>query len=166
MAAVTADARAVQGCRVRPLGAMRYVATCSPGFHAAWFASGAAQGLPVAPTLTFNRKDALQQRFVRRVLGRVETPPVHYVPSSSAFLELVTAGLGWGMVPETAAAAPVADGALVVLHPDGLDVPLYWQHWRIDSVTLADLTDRVVRAAAAALRQPPRFDPPRQAQVP
>lgn len=169
MAAVTADARAVQGCRVRPLGAMRYVAVAAPSFHERWFGGptggrdALAAGLRVAPHLTFNRKDALQDRFVAQVLGRAggqaeghgspePARPVHYVPSSSAFVELVQAGLGWGMVPEGAATEPVADGALVPLGDEGLDVPLYWQHWRIDAPSLADLTARVERAAGASLR--------------
>ena len=172
MAAVTADARAVQGCRVRRLGAMRYVAVAAPAFHERWFPGGPqglAAGLRVAPNLTFNRKDALQQRFAARVVERAgaarsgqsgrsvlpaepATPPVHYVPSSSAFVELVQAGLGWGMVPESAAVGPVVDGSLVPLGGGGLDVPLYWQHWRIDAPSLADLTRRVERAARASLR--------------
>ena len=160
MAAVTADARPVQGCRVRPLGAMRYLAVASPGFRHRWFADG-PEGLLRAPTLTFNRKDALQERFARRALGRAGAPPVHYVPSSSAFVELVEAGLGWGMVPEPAAAGPVARGSLVTLADEGLDVPLHWQHWRLDAPTLADLTERVERAARRVLR----FDPSRTAQV-
>lgn len=151
MAAVTADVRPVQGCRVRPLGAMRYLAVAAPGFHASWFADG-LDGLLSAPTLTFNRKDALQERFVRQVLGRTGRAPVHYVPSSWAFVELVRAGLGWGMVPEPAAASSIAEGALVTLDAAGLDVPLHWQHWRIDAPVLADLTDRVMRAARAHLR--------------
>lgn len=154
MAAVTADARAVQGCRVRPLGAMRYVAVASPAFHERWFSGGIAAGLAAAPTLTFNRKDALQQRFARQVLGTAPATgaPVHYVPSSWAFVELVQTGLGWGMVPEPAAAAPLAAGDLVLLDDSGLDVPLHWQHWRIDAPRLQDLTARVVRAAQAGLR--------------
>lgn len=156
MAAVTADARAVQGCRARPLGAMRYVAVAAPAFHERWFSGGVGPGLAAAPTLTFNRKDALQQRFARRVLGAAApgSAPVHYVPSSSAFVELVQAGLGWGMVPESAAAAPLASGALVALDDAGLDVPLHWQHWRLDAAALTELTARVVRAARSGLRQP------------
>ena len=156
MAAVTADARPVQGCRVRPLGAMRYVAVAAPSFHERWFAGGPARlaaGLRAAPHLRFNRKDALQDRFVQRVLGDDARPgPVHHVPSSSAFVELVRAGLGWGMVPEHAASALVGAGALAALDGEGLDVPLYWQHWRIDAPTLTDLSARVERAAKDSLR--------------
>lgn len=155
MAAVTADARPVQGCRVRPLGAMRYLAVCSPELHARWFAHGVAGGLAVAPTLAFNRKDALQERFAARWLGSAlggPRPPVHRVPSSSAFVELVEAGLGWGMVPQPHAAPRLAAGALVLVDDAALDVPLYWQHWRLDAPTLADLTTRVAAAARHALR--------------
>lgn len=156
MAAVTADARAVQGCRVRPLGAMRYLAVCSPALHARWFADGVAAGLAAAPTLTFNRKDALQERFAARWLGErvpAPAPPVHRVPSSSAFVELVEAGLGWGMVPEAHATGRLAAGTLVRIDDAPLEVPLFWQHWRIDAPTLTDLTARVEQAARRGLHR-------------
>ena len=164
MAAVTADARPVQGCRTRPLGAMRYLAVASPAFRARWFADGLARGLASAPMLTFNRKDALQDRFAARVLGRTAvggagTRPVHRVPSSTAFVELVVGGLGWGMVPEAALGAHLASGALVPLDDTWLDVPLHWQHWGIDAPALVDLTTRVAQAAARSLR--PRAAPAR-----
>jgi LysR family transcriptional regulator (chromosome initiation inhibitor) len=151
MAAVTSDARPVQGCRVRSLGAIRYLAVASPGFHARWFADGVKAGLAVAPQTTFNRKDALQERFARREAGPGLRPPVHYVPSSSAFVEVVRAGLGWGMVPEAAAREGLEDGSLVLLVDQGLDVPLFWQRWRIDAAVLTDLTNRVIAAARAEL---------------
>lgn len=158
MAAVTADGRAVQGCRSVPLGAMRYVAVASPAFVARWAggpgADALADALAVAPLVSFNRKDALQARFLRDVTGRRVTPPEHFVPSNAAFVELVRQGLGWGMVPDAAAREDLAAGRLVELVPGAhLDVPLHWQHWRLDAPALADLTDRVVRAASRALHR-------------
>lgn len=155
MAAVTADARPVQGCRVRLLGSMRYLAVCSPALHARWFADGVAAGLAAAPSLAFNRKDALQERFAARWLGSAPSgpAPVHRVPSSSAFVALVEAGLGWGMVPEAHAADRLDAGALVRIDEAALDVPLYWQHWRLDAPTLADLTARVEAAARRDLHR-------------
>jgi len=155
MAAVTADPRAVQGCRVRRLGAMRYLAVSSPDYRARWFGSGLrAEAFAAAPLLAFNREDGLQERFVAAVVGRRSAAPfVHYVPSQGAFVRLVEAGIGWGMVPAAAAADGLARGSLVELRAGRhLDVPLYWQHWALRTPTLDDLTDRVVRAAAAALR--------------
>lgn len=154
MAAVTAEPRPVQGCRVVPLGAMRYVAVAAPAFRARWFADGPTPAaLAAAPLVTFDRKDTLQHRFLAEVAGRgAPEPPVHFVPSSSAFVSVVTDGLGWGMVPDVAAREPVAGGALVELAPGRhLDVPLHWQHWRLGTPTLDDLTARVRAAAAEAL---------------
>jgi len=153
MAAVTSDARAVQGCRVRALGAMRYLALAAPAYRERWFGSGVQPGsLAHAPLLTFNRQDALQERFLRVLSPARLHPPVHYVPSSSAFVELVRQGLGWGMVPDVAARELVAGGALVELVPgQHLDVPLYWQHWKLESRTLDTVTQRVRSAAADAL---------------
>lgn len=157
VAAVTADARPVQGCRALPLGAMRYLAVAAPDFHERWFSGGVVAGLTEAPTLTFNRKDALQERLVRRLTGRAPDAPVHYVPSSSAYVELVRSGLGWGMVPEAAAAPGLASGALVRLAPEGrLDVPLHWQHWRLDAPALEEVTRRVRDVARSSLRSPGR----------
>jgi len=65
------------------------------------------------------------------------------------------------MVPEVAAAPLIAVGALVEIRAGrSLDVPLYWQHWALRTPTLDDLTERVVRAAAAALRPVRRHGPP------
>ncbi len=151
MAAVTADARAVQGCRARPLGAMRYLAVASPDFVARWFADGLG-ALDRAPLLTFNRKDALQEQFLRTLGHEHAEPPVHYVPSSTAFVDLVRHGLGWGMVPDVTANPLLAAGTLVELAPGRhLDVPLYWQHWKLRTPALDDLTHRVITTAVGAL---------------
>ncbi|WP_426593010.1 LysR family transcriptional regulator ArgP [Cellulomonas sp. McL0617] len=163
MAAVTADPRAVQGCRVRRLGAMRYLAVAAPHRRDRWFGDGlTAEAFAQAPLLAFNREDGLQERFVAAVVGRrTVTPMVHYVPSQSAFVGLIEAGLGWGMVPEVAARDGLARGSLVEVRAGRtLDVPLYWQHWALRTPTLDDLTDRVVGAASAALRPVRRHGPP------
>ncbi|KAF1055535.1 MAG: putative HTH-type transcriptional regulator [Stenotrophomonas maltophilia] len=63
LGAVTADSRALKGCNVHPLGAMRYHAIAAPDFGARHFAQGMdAAALARAPMIVFNRKDALQWR--------------------------------------------------------------------------------------------------------
>lgn len=149
MAAVTADSKPVQGCRVVRLGAMRYLGMASPGFTARWFADG-MDTLPSAPMMVFNRKDLLQHRYLRRLSRRRIEPPVHFVPSPWAFIEAIRLGLGWGMVPERIAAG---DDRLVDLSPGRwIDVPLFWQHWNLDSPVLQSLTSAVRAAADDALR--------------
>jgi LysR family transcriptional regulator (chromosome initiation inhibitor) len=69
------------------------------------------------------------------------------VPSTSDFYQAVRIGLGWGMLPQPQAAADLAAGELALLSPDVIDVPLYWQRWRLDSPRLTALTGAVRTAA-------------------
>lgn len=153
MAAVSADPQPVQGCRAVSLGRMRYRAVASPDFVAAHFAAGVDEtSLAAAPCTVFNRKDELQHRWMRRVTRKRLAPPLHHVPSTHGFIHAALHGLGWGMNPDLLVAPLLGSGALVELVPGlVLDVPLYWQHWRLDAPLLAELT-RCVRRAAGALR--------------
>jgi LysR family transcriptional regulator (chromosome initiation inhibitor) len=74
------------------------------------------------------------------------------VPASGAFVEAVVAGLGCGMVPWSQAAPRIRDSELVDLDPrHPIDVPLFWQQWRLDSPALAAVALAVGTAAAKAL---------------
>ncbi|GAB1577144.1 LysR family transcriptional regulator ArgP [Bordetella petrii] len=156
MGAVTALADPVQGCRIHPLGSMRYVATCTPDFHARHFGQGVnARSLASAPVLVFNRKDALQARFARKVMGDVPwQPPVWWLPSSRAFVQATLDGLGWTMNPLPLINEALESGRLVPLRARATeDVPLYWQHWRVNSQAMEALTQSVLAAAGNLVRR-------------
>jgi LysR family transcriptional regulator (chromosome initiation inhibitor) len=145
MAAVTSQQVAVQGCRVERLGAMRYLAVAAPSLRFQDFAT--------TPVILLNRKDELQHRFIARASRKTVDPPVHYVPAAASFVDAVRLGLGWALVPERIARDDLAAGRLVEIAAGRhLDVPLYWQCWRIESDVLADLTRAVRAEAATALR--------------
>jgi LysR family transcriptional regulator, chromosome initiation inhibitor len=145
MAAVTAQHVAVQGCRVERLGAMRYLAVAAPELGFEDFAT--------APVILLNRKDQLQHRFLAALTRRHLDPPIHYVPAASAFVDAIRLGLGWALVPEQIARDDIAAGRVVELTPGRhLDVPLYWQYWRMESAVLTALTDAVKAVAAETLR--------------
>ena len=154
LGAITADAKPVQGCAVKKLGVMRYVPIASPVFVEKYFNDGlTAATLGHAPMLIFNRRDALQTRFIRSVSRARLTPPIHYVPSSTAFVEAAALGLGWAMAPAAMLAAPLASGVVQTLAPERwLDVPMYWQHWTIRSPALNLLTEALLRAATTGLQ--------------
>jgi LysR family transcriptional regulator (chromosome initiation inhibitor) len=141
MAAVTAQRVPVQGCRAEPLGAMRYLAVAvEPGDFA------------TRPMIVLNRKDQLQHRFLG-ALRKQADPPIHYVPAAAAFVEAIRLGLGWGLVPEQIAVPDIAAGRYQDLTPGKfLDVPLYWQYWRMESEVLTALTTAVKETARAVLR--------------
>jgi len=152
MAAVTSSATPVQGCSVRPLGDLRFLPVASPAFAARWLTE--SQSIAEAPVVVFDRRDDLQDRFVRGLGGgRGASGLRHYVPASEAFVEAVVAGLGWGMVPAVQAAPRLREDRLVDLAPDRpVDVPLFWQQWKLDSPALAAVADAVAATAAEALR--------------
>src|SRR5258708_27490460 len=156
MAAVTSDPRAVQGCRVVRLGAMRYRAVASPQFVRRFFPTGVdATSLATAPLLGFNRKDSLPARFAPRATWRALGAPVHWLPSSQAFVAAALAGMGWGMNPEALVRGHLEAGTLVDLaRQEPIDVVLYWQHWRLEISALSSLTDSVLRVVHGALQAP------------
>jgi LysR family transcriptional regulator, chromosome initiation inhibitor len=153
MGAVTSDAEPVAGCRVTPLGSMRYLPCAAPRFAGRWFPDGPdPAALARAPVVVFDRLDDLQHSYLRRHLPGLATPPIHYVPSSADFLSAVALGYGWGMLPELQ--LDDGHGATVPFDPAGaVDVRLYWQQWRLDSDPLDRVADALVRAARAQLRR-------------
>lgn len=145
VAAVTAEAAPVGGCSAVALGTMHYQPCATAAFARRWFADGVdAVSLAAAPVVVFDRDDDLQDRWLER-FGRPHQPR-HHVPSTADFGEAVRLGFGWGMLLPAQVAA-FAPQDLFDLDPGGgLDVPLYWQRWKIRSTSLDRLSD-AVRAA-------------------
>ncbi|MEU3986065.1 LysR family transcriptional regulator ArgP [Streptomyces sp. NPDC026672] len=154
MAAVTSSPDAVPGCSVRALGRMRYLPVAT-GEFAHRLSGGLADALAGAPVVVFDRRDDFQDAFVRSLPGGRGGASAlrHYVPTSEGFAEAVAAGLGWGMVPEVQALPLLRSGRLTRLLPDHwVDVPLYWQQWKLDSPALAALATAVTDTATETLR--------------
>ena len=150
MAALTTEARPVQGCTSTPLGVMRYRPMATPEFVERWFGAGVtASALSVAPVVVFDRKDDIQDRYLRS-FGKGLTPPRHYVPASTEFAEAVRLGMGWAMLPDQQSMAPESRGELVELAGGTHErVELYWQQWALHTRAL----DRVAEAIAGAARE-------------
>lgn len=149
VAAVTAIGKPVPGCRVVPLGALRYHATASPDFVRRYFPDGVtADALAAAPAITFNHKDGLQQAWIRQTLGASVPHPTHWLPSTQSFVDASLIGMGWGLNPARLVADHLAAGRLVELIPGAvLDVPLHWQIGRLAADRLSRLTRSVVETA-------------------
>ena len=110
MGAVTTERTPVTGCRVQPLGVMRYVPVASKSYIKRYLPDGfTAHAAAEAPSLAWNRDDALQDMLVRKVFRRDVTRPQHFVPTAEGFGAAVRAGLGWGMFPDSLA-APASGG--------------------------------------------------------
>lgn len=148
MGAVTTERTAVPGCRAQPLGVMRYVPVATADYVRAHLPDGfTAAAVTAAPSLAWNRDDALQDNLVRKVFRRAIPRPLHYVPTAEGFGAAVRAGLGWGMYPEQLVTADFVRVTDVCL-----DVPLYWQSWKLDSLLVGAVGD-AVQSAAVVLRR-------------
>lgn len=153
MGAVTTERTPVPGCRVQPLGVMRYLPVASRQYVERYLPEGfTAAAAAEAPSLAWNRDDALQDMLVRKAFRRTVARPTHFVPTAEGFGAAMRAGLGWGMFPDHLAAPELRAGSLVPISDVHLDVPLFWQCWKLDSPMVNRITD-VVRSAATDLRR-------------
>ncbi|MFD1839018.1 LysR family transcriptional regulator ArgP [Paracidovorax cattleyae] len=151
---VTTLKQALRGCKVVPLGAMRYVAVASPGLAARHLPQGLTpHNFRDVPFLSFNRKDDMQSEFIMRTFGLKRVALHHlFVPSSEGQVRAVIAGWGAGVVPELLARPALASGALVDLAPGhALPIQLYWHCWNLESEVLDSLTDALMATAARSL---------------
>ena len=148
-AAITTTAKAAPGCSSRRLGVMRYLPVCTPDFAARWFPGGAtADTLAVAPVIIYDRKDDLQDRYLRGVSRTTLQPPRHYVPAAHEFGEAIRWGMGWGLLPEIEVSDELKRRTMVSLDPAAhVDVPLHWQQWRYGSAALDEVAAAVLAAA-------------------
>ncbi|WP_025132783.1 LysR family transcriptional regulator ArgP [Leucobacter sp. PH1c] len=153
MAALTATRDPVPGCTSTRVGVDRYRAVASPAFVAEHFPAGLSiEALRRAPAIEFDRHDAFQQRFLRRITRAEVRPPRHFIPSSAEFAHAVELGMGWGMLPEQQCSGPIAEGRMVELDPaSAIELPLFWQRWKLRSPVLDALSRVIAEAAAAAL---------------
>jgi LysR family transcriptional regulator (chromosome initiation inhibitor) len=151
---VTTLKNALRGCRVVPLGAMRYVAVAAPGLARRHLPQGlTAHNFRSVSFVSFNRKDDMQAEFVMRTFGlkRAALSRV-FVPSSEGQVRAVVAGWGVSVVPELLARPLLAEGRLVDLAPGhSLPVQLYWHSWNLESQVLDALADALTTAAARSL---------------
>ena len=106
-----------------------------------------ADAVAAAPSLAWNRDDALQDRLVRTVFRKNIVRPTHYVPTAEGFGAAIREGLGWGMFPDQ-----LVDPALTQVSDHHLDVPLFWQCWKLNSPTVAAVTDAIKSAATGLHR--------------
>ncbi|MBE7942184.1 MULTISPECIES: LysR family transcriptional regulator ArgP [Ramlibacter] len=151
---VTTLKQALRGCRVVPLGAMRYIAVAEPGLAASRLPRGLTpHNFLELPFVAFNRKDDMQCEFVAKAFGlRRLSLRQMFVPSSEGQVRAVMAGWGVSVVPEPLVRGLVDQGRLVnVLPAFALPIQLYWHCWNLESELLESLTVALGDAARAAL---------------
>ena len=152
-AAIATEPTLVPGCRSFPLGTMRYVAVASPALAARHTLPGGGPDWEHLPILRFDDHDALQEDHLAS-LGVTPSSPPWQIPSVHGLRTALVAGVGWLFVPDVSVGEDLAEGRLVTLTDDVVDVPLHWHVWKVPSHRLDRLNDAVAEAARAGLRAP------------
>ncbi len=152
---VTTLRQALRGCKMLPLGVMRYVAVAHADFATTKLPRGLdPHNFREVPFIAFNRKDDMQTEFVSHAFGlkRVALHQV-FVPSSEGQVRAVLAGWGVSVVPELLVRGLIEQVQLVNVAPAHvLPIQLYWHCWNLESDVLDVLTAALVHAASEALR--------------
>ena len=149
LAAVTAEANPLHGCKRVPLGAIEYLAVARPDFVKQHFPNGVTlDALSTATSLVFNRKDLLPQQWLLNAIGE-STPLVgHMMPDFSGYMACCRNGSGWGMMPRFSLERYLDQGSLVELMPGtSVIVPLFWQSTGPGSEIMKILSSIVVEVA-------------------
>ena len=165
MGCVTTLSEPMSGCLAEPLGVMRYRCMANAGLLEQIHTSAgklSVHRLLTQPAVIFNRKDALQERFLELHFDlKAPSYPKHFVPALDAFEAAIRLGMGWGMVPDVPAGR--LDDGSGELHGEFcgelrevwsgsyVDVALYWQHWEKEPAHAAALTQAVKAAAQRVL---------------
>lgn len=154
---VTTLRQALRGCKVVPLGAMRYIAVAQPRLAREKLRKGLdPHNFRDVPFMAFNRKDDMQREFVARAFGlkRVALNQI-FLPSSEGQVRAVLAGWGVSVVPELLVRGLMQQGQLVDAAPGrAIAVQLYWHCWNLQSEVLDALTAALTQAARAHLGPP------------
>jgi LysR family transcriptional regulator (chromosome initiation inhibitor) len=160
LAAVTAEATPLHGCRRVPLGAMEYIAVATPRFIAANFRDGVSlEAVSKATHMVFDRKDLLLQQWFLNAFGEVAAHVGHSVPSVSGYVACTVNGAGWGLNPRFCVEPHLDDGSLVEFVPGtSVFVPLYWQSSGQGSEIMKVLSSIVVEVARKHLIPNPDHD--------
>jgi LysR family transcriptional regulator (chromosome initiation inhibitor) len=153
---VTTLRHAMRGCKVVPLGAMRYIAIA----HADYARERLPRGLTPHnfrdhAFVAFNRKDDMQSEFIGKAFGlrRVQLNQL-FVPSSEGQVRAVLAGWGVSVVPELLVRGLIQQGQLAdVASGHTIPVQLYWHCWNLQSEVLDALTTALTAAARSSLAQ-------------
>lgn len=150
---VTSQAQALTGCQSVCLGRMPYACVTTPAFAARYFADGLTpEALRAAPAILFNRKDSLHLNFMaERGIGPADFPQFT-VPSIHALLDMIRAGLGYGLTPRLQVAALLAGGQLHDLAAQPAPaITLYWHCWALQSPRLARFSAALLAGAQQQL---------------
>ena len=153
---ISAESIPFQGCTTQALGIMTYHLAATPAFIRTWFPEGLTrEAANKAPAVIFNRRDGLHHKALQSLFPDFSGPfPAHYIPSSEKFVQLITRGHAYGVIPELQCSQALDTGELLECSPAApLHIPLFWHSWVRQSELLKRCTRVLIDNARAVLVQ-------------
>jgi LysR family transcriptional regulator (chromosome initiation inhibitor) len=150
---ISASSAPIQGCNCIPLGVMTYRCLVSPAYKQRHFSAGInKEAMLAAPCVEFNHKDDLQRQYLAQYFDGGYPSIRHRVPSTESFLDFITRGFGWGMVPDVQSQKWLNNGSVIELvEGNTLEIPLYWHIWNLRTTLSRTLTEALRNEADKVL---------------
>ncbi|MGB3212688.1 MAG: hypothetical protein WBB19_18445 [Desulforhopalus sp.] len=110
--------------------------------------------LTTVPTIQFNRKDNLNQKFYRLLFRTFpENPPTFYVPSTEIFVDFILKGFCYGLIPYHQSQPLTASGELIDLAPDHkINIDLYFHYWNLRSPVIKNFSREFIARSKSVLK--------------
>ena len=156
-ACISSESSVMQGCVAEYLGHMHYKMVASPAFVARYLSQPLTrERLKQLPAVIFDGKDLLHQQVILRLFGLQQHQYPHFfIPSSSAFVDAIHLGLGFGLVPQYQIGDDLETGKLLEILPEAhTQMPLYWHHWQQQPALLNTLSQQLLTQAQTVFNDP------------
>ncbi|TDR82884.1 LysR family transcriptional regulator ArgP [Paludibacterium purpuratum] len=151
---ISQHAAALPGGEVTELGAMRFYCVATPAFAERHFPEGPTDAaLASAPAVLVSHDDPLHFDFLaQQHPGFDRVFPFHLIPSINEFVDVITAGAGFGLISNLLIGDRLQSGELVDLSPEReFHLPLFWHRWAMESALISRLTDSLMAEAKRLL---------------
>lgn len=155
-ACISTEPKAMKACEAHYLGDMIYRVVASPEFVTRWLQQGVhREVLKRIPAIIFNDKDLTLHHNLIALFGLTQDSYPHFfIPSSTAFLDAIHLGLGYGLVPQYQIGNDLKEGKLIEIIPEAkTHIPLYWHHWKQQPPALAQITQTLLANATQHLNR-------------
>lgn len=151
LAAVSGDVPNINGFRKTSLGSLDYTAVCKRDAWERYFADGITRdAIRKLPCLVFDRKDSIPNQWLASYELSYSDLDIQWIPSFSGYIQAVSCGAGWGVVPRIALQEELGAGWMVEMTPsETVSVPLFW----MSSIASNEVMERFSRLLISCARR-------------
>lgn len=155
-ACITSEHTKLNGCSTISLGNLIYCLVASESFIHKWFKNGINREiLRFAPAILFNDNEKIHFEYIEDNFGLTKsTYPYHTIPSSDSYIEALSKGLGYGLMPKCKINQKIEDLKIrKITSFSEITIPLYWHHLSDITFNTLSLNNVLISYANSVLSQ-------------